>query len=169
MTVEGRGGDHTTLLTKKLKCLIGYQGYTLELIPNQFLVKFYPILVKIMFSNFKTERFLHHLQYADRLSGSSYGLDQIKFGGVSEAVYGLKSSPKFVTNRRFSRVLQSVITGSSSGLDHIKFGGVSEALYGLKSSPKFVTSRRFSRLIQSVITGPSYGSDQIKFGKNLRA
>ena len=30
------------------------------------------------------------------ITGSSYGLDHIKFGGVSEALYGLKSSPKFV-------------------------------------------------------------------------
>ena len=81
------------------------------------------------------------------ITGSSYGLHQIKFGGVSEALYGLKSSQKFVINRRFPRVIQIVITGSSYGLDQIKFGGVSEALYGLKSSPKFVTSRRFSRLI----------------------
>ena len=73
-------------------------------------------------------------------------MDQIKFGGVSEALYGLKSSSKFVTSRRFSRLNWSVITLPSYGLDQIKFGGVSEALYGLRSSPKFVTSRRFSRL-----------------------
>ena len=70
-------------------------------------------------------------------------MDQIKFGGASEALYGLKSSPKFVTSLRFSRLIWSGIAGPSCGLDQIKFGGVSEALCGLKSSPKFVTSRRF--------------------------
>ena len=68
-----------------------------------------------------------------RMEGTppSFGLDQIKFGGVSEALYGLKSSSKFVTSRRFSRLIWSVITLPSYGLDQIKFGGVSEALYGL--------------------------------------
>ena len=39
------------------------------------------------------------------IAGPSSGLDQIKFGGVSGALYWLKSSPKFVTSRRFSRLI----------------------------------------------------------------